>query len=208
VVGQALSGEPQAALAQHPAALSDLLSEAGLWVAMAGTAVFVSRRYGSANMRQDYGLSGRPVDLLWGLVTLGAGLAASYAVLAAFAHTSFQGTNTQILTQQKGDQTGFVVVSLVVSLGAPLFEEVFFRGYLLCALRARFGGHGAVWLQAALFSLAHLGESSTTLGNVSVVLAVFGFGVVLGYAAYMTGRLAPGMIAHSLFNLIAVASVL
>jgi membrane protease YdiL (CAAX protease family) len=75
-------------------------------------------------------------------------------------------------------------------------------------LRRRFGAHGSVWLQALLFGLAHFGESATSLGNVSVVLAMFGVGVVLGYTAKLTGRLGAGMVAHGLFNLIAVVLVL
>jgi membrane protease YdiL (CAAX protease family) len=208
VIGQALSGEPQASLAQHPSALSELLSEAGLWAAMLGTALFVSRRYGSANMERDYGLAFKRQDIIWGIVAVGAGLAISGLVVAAFAHTSLEGTNDQVLTQQKGNSVGFVTLSLIVSLGAPFFEELFFRGYLRTALQARFGHHPAVWLLAAFFGLAHLGESATTLGNVSVLLAVFGFGVVLGYAAQLTGRLGAGMVAHCLFNLVAVVTVL
>jgi membrane protease YdiL (CAAX protease family) len=56
--------------------------------------------------------------------------------------------------------------------------------------------------------MAHFGEAANSAGNVSVVLAMFGVGVVLGYAAKLTGRLGAGMIAHCLFNLLAVALVL
>ena len=58
------------------------------------------------------------------------------------------------------------------------------------------------------FGLAHFGESATALGNVSVVLAMFGGGAVLGYTAKLTGRLGAGMVAHCLFNLLAVALAL
>ena len=43
---------------------------------------------------------------------------------------------------------------------------------------------------------------------VTVVLALFLVGVVLGYTAKLTRRLGAGMLAHCLFNLVAVASVL
>ena len=128
-------------------------------------------------------------------------------VLLVFSGTKFSGSNDQILTQQKGHEAGIVIVTLIVALGAPFFEELFFRGFLRTALQARFGRHGAVWLQAVFFGLAHAGEAGTALGNVSVVLAMFTVGVVLGYTAMLTGRLGAGMIAHCLFNLVAVASV-
>jgi hypothetical protein len=188
-------------------ATSDLLGEAGLWVAMFGTALFVSRRYGT-RMSTDYGLAFRPRDIPWGLFAAACALVTVQAVIIVFAHTRFAGNNLDIITKQKGHEIGFAVVSLLVAIGAPFFEELFFRGFLRTALQERFGGHGAVWLQAVLFGLAHLGEASTELGNVSVVLAMVAVGATLGYTAKLTKRLGAGMVAHCLFNLVAVVSVL
>ena len=187
---------------------TDLLGEAGLWAAMFGTAVLVSRRYGRASLRRDYGFTIRAQDLLWGLLAAAAGLFVAEVVVASFAGTKFAGSNDELLTQQQGHEAGLVVVSLIVALGAPIFEELFFRGFLRTTLQARFGSHGAVWLQAVLFALAHLGEATSTLGNLSVVLAMFSVGAVLGYTAKLTGRLGAGMVAHCLFNLVAVISVI
>jgi membrane protease YdiL (CAAX protease family) len=189
-------------------AASDLLGEAGLWAAMLGTAIFVSRRYGSGSLAHDYGLAIKAKDLLWGLVALVCALVVVQGVLGVFAGTKFAGSNDEIITQQKGHELGLVVVALVVAVGAPFFEELFFRGFLRTTLRRRFGAHGSVWVQAAFFGLAHFGESATALGNVSVVLAMFGVGAVLGYTAKLTGRLGAGMVAHCLFNLLAVALAL
>jgi len=200
-IGQSITGS-------STSALSDLLGEAGLWSAMLATVVLVSRRYGTGSLRRDYGLAIKRIDVLWGICAWLAALLVSALVLEIFSGTKFAGSNDQILTQQKGHEAGVVVVSLIVALGAPFFEELFFRGFLRTALQARFGGHGAVWLQAVFFGLAHTGEAGTTLGNVSVVLAMFLVGVVLGYTAKLTGRLGAGMIAHGLFNLVAVVSVL
>ncbi len=187
--------------------LTDLLGEAGLWAAFLGTALLVSKRYGTGSLRRDYGLAVKPVDLLFGVVAAGAALLLTAVVVAAFQGTKFSGTNDQILTQQKGHDVGLVLVSLLVAVGAPFFEELFFRGFLRNALQERFGAHGAVWMQAGLFALLHFGEASKLAGNVSVVLAMFGVGLVLGYTARLTGRLGAGMTAHCLFNLLAVASV-
>lgn len=200
-VGDLLSGSTTGSL-------TVLLSEIGLWAGMLGTVVFVSRRYGSASLRRDFGLAIKPKDILWGAAAFATAMLVTEVILAVFAGTKFAGTNDQILTQQKGHAAGLVILTLVVELGAPFFEELFFRGFLRTALQARFGAHGAVWLQAAFFGLAHAGESKTAAGNVSVVLALFMVGVVLGYTARLTGRLGAGMLGHCLFNLVAVASVL
>lgn len=187
--------------------LTDMLGEAGLWAAFLGTAVLVSRKYGTGSLRRDYGLAVRPIDLIFGVAAAAAALVLSAVVVAVFEGTRFSGSNDQILTQQKGHETGLVLVSLLVAVGAPFFEELFFRGYLRNALQERFGPHVSVLLQAGLFALLHFGEASKLTGNVSVVLAMFGVGVVLGYTARLTGRLGAGMTAHCLFNLLAVVSV-
>jgi membrane protease YdiL (CAAX protease family) len=199
-IGQSITGS-------STSALSDLLGEAGLWVAMLATVVLVSHRFGTSSLRRDYGLAFTLKDPLWGVCAaitafLGAGL-----ILEIFSGTKFSGSNDQILTQQKGHDVGIVLITVIVAIGAPFFEELFFRGFLRTALQARFGRHGAVWLQAVFFGLAHAGEAGTALGNVSVVLAMFTVGVVLGYTAMLTGRLGAGMVAHCLFNLVAVISV-
>ncbi len=189
-------------------AASDLLGEAGLWVAMLGTAVFVSRRYGTGSLARDYHLAIKAKDLLWGVVALGCALVVVQGVLGVFAGTKFAGSNDEIITQQKGHELGLITVALLVALGAPFFEELFFRGFLRTTLQRRFGAHGAIWLQALFFGLAHFGEAATSLGNVSVVLAMCGVGAVLGYTARLTGRLGAGMVAHCLFNLLAVVLAL
>jgi membrane protease YdiL (CAAX protease family) len=200
-IGDSLSGS-----ATGP--VTTLFSEVGLWAGMLGTVIFVSRRYGSASLSRDFGLGIRRSDILWGFAAVVAALIVTQVVVFLFAGTKFAGTNDQIITQQKGHEVGLVILTVIVELGAPFFEELFFRGFLRTALQAKFGPGGAVWLQAAFFGFAHAGESKTAAGNVTVVLALFLVGVVLGYTAKLTRRLGAGMLAHCLFNLVAVASVL
>jgi membrane protease YdiL (CAAX protease family) len=198
-VGEALSGSSKSAATL-------LLGEVGLWAGMLGTAVVASRRYGSSSLRRDYGLDFRRIDVLWGLLAFGSALVVSEVVLAAFSGTKLAGTNEQIITQQEGHKAGLVVVALVVAIGAPFFEELFFRGYLRSALQPSLGPHLAVLVQAVFFGLAHVGEAKG-LGNVSVGVAMTCVGVVLGYTARLTRRLGAGMLAHGLFNLLAVVVV-
>ncbi|HET9061487.1 MAG TPA: type II CAAX endopeptidase family protein [Acidimicrobiales bacterium] len=187
-------------------ALTQVLGEIGLWTGMIGTVLLVLRRYATGSLVRDLGLRAEPLDVLWGLVAAGCALVLSLVVAGAFAHTRYAGSNTAILSHQKGHDLGLVVVSLLVSLGAPFFEEIFFRGYLRKSFEPALGANGAVLAQAACFALAHLGEVQGW-GNVSVLAALFVVGAVLGFTAKMTGRLAGGMVAHGLFNLVAVLTV-
>ena len=118
-IGQSITGS-------STSALSDLLGEAGLWVAMLATVVLVSHRFGTSSLRRDYGLAFTRKDPLWGVCAaitafLGAGL-----ILEIFSGTKFSGSNDQILTQQKGHDVGIVLITVIVAIGAPFFEELFF----------------------------------------------------------------------------------
>ena len=101
---------------------------------------------------------------------------------------------------------GYVVIGICTVVGAPFFEELFFRGVLLRSLARLFGDVGrwvgpalAIVVTGVLFGLAHA-ESLQLLG-----LALFG--VILSFIAYRTGRLGMNMVAHATFNLMAVAAV-
>lgn len=198
-IGEAVTGSSNSGLL-------DLFSEPGLWAGMLLTVIFVSRRYGTGSLPRDFGLKMRAKDPLWGLAAFATMFVAAEIVIVAFTGTRFAGSNTEILSGQKNNGVTYALVSVMVAVGAPFFEELFFRGFLRTALQARLGPHGAIFAQAAFFGLAHAGEVSGW-ANVSVVAAMFALGVVLGYTARITGRLAPGMIAHCLFNLVAVISL-
>lgn len=84
-------------------------------------------------------------------------------------------------------------------MGAPLVEELFFRGLLLRALLGRTPVPVAVVISALLFGLAHF-EAVQFAGLAA-------FGVILALLAWRTGRLMPGIGAHAAFNMAAVFSV-
>ncbi|MDQ6784888.1 MAG: CPBP family intramembrane metalloprotease [Actinomycetota bacterium] len=208
VVGSLLAGTVAAFTGSTTSSGTTLAGEIGLWVGMAGAAVFVSRRFGSRSLRRDFGLAITWRDL-WpaAAVALVVGLVVTNVVAAAFSGTRFAGTNTGLITGQKHNGVGFAVITIIVAVGAPFFEELYFRGVLRTALASRVGPHAAVWIQAAVFGLLHF-QPSGGWGNVSVIIIVGALGVVLGYTARATRRLGPGMIAHGLFNTVQVAIVL
>ncbi len=204
VLGGILQGVATAAFPGSDAAAL-LFGEIGLWAALAATCILVSRRYGTGRLSDDFGLRFKPGDVPLGLGVSVILLFVAGIIGALFAHTSLHGSNTQFLTGQRGNTTGVVVVTLVAAVGAPVFEELFFRGFLRISLAARLGT-GAVWVQALLFGLAHY---QLTLGwqSISVIVAIGALGVVLGFLAQRTGRLAPGMIAHGTFNLMVALAI-
>lgn len=182
-----------------------LFGEIGLWAALAGTCVLVSRAYGTGRLSEDFGLRFDRSDVAVGIGASILLLIVAGVIGGLFAHTSFRGSNTSIIDKQNGNTVGVVIVALVAAVGAPIFEELFFRGFLRRALASRIGG-AAVWAQALLFGIAHY-QFGIGWQNISVMVAITGLGIVLGYVAQRTGRLAAGMIAHGLFNLFVTLTI-
>jgi membrane protease YdiL (CAAX protease family) len=89
-----------------------------------------------------------------------------------------------------------------IVVAAPLFEELFFRGFLYRGLRAsRLGASGSIAVTAALWALIHVQYDVYEVGS------IFGFGLVLGIARERTGSTATAIAMHSLLNLIAMVQV-
>jgi hypothetical protein len=132
-------------------------------------------------------------------------LATSATQLALSPFDELLGTNTNFIKEQVDTIPGAVLVVASTMIGAPLVEELFFRGLLQGAL-ARLGGL-AVVIQALVFGLIHF-DPDLGLGNVGVVLGVGTFGLVQGLAVRKFGRLGPAFWSHSFFNAAAVVPIL
>jgi uncharacterized protein len=91
-----------------------------------------------------------------------------------------------------------LILSVCVAISAGITEELIFRGYLLRQFEALTGSENFGLLsQAVLFSLAH-GSQQTVAGILHKFLA----GYFLGWSAIRRKSLLPGIIAHSLLNVL------
>lgn len=107
-------------------------------------------------------------------------------------------------------EVGLLVVSAIgIVLVSPVIEEVVFRGLFQQRLAAELTPRTrflAVLLTAFLFALLHLllGAGTTPLGGVQVFVTTFLLGVLTGTLVAMTGRISAAILAHVLFNAVAV----
>lgn len=86
----------------------------------------------------------------------------------------------------------------IVVLG-PVFEEVFFRGFLFAGLvRSRLGAAGTVVVTALAFAAIHLQY------DLYGIATVFAIGLLLGWARLRTGSLTLTIALHVVFNLVAM----
>jgi membrane protease YdiL (CAAX protease family) len=89
---------------------------------------------------------------------------------------------------------------LLVVVGAPLFEEFFYRGCVQRRLVAAFGPAAALLGSSALFAVAHL-----QLVQFPGLLLV---GLGLGGVNLYTGRAGSNTVGHAVFNLLTVLTLL
>ena len=175
----------------------------GLWLGLVGTAVRNSRKRGSGSLAADYGYRiGAWWDIPFGVAL---GLACQYGLVPAlykpFEHADHNLVHQLSQPTQKDvgavhTSAAAVIVVVLLALGAPLVEELFFRGLLLRSLLKWTNPVAAVVISGILFGLAH--------GQLLQLLGLTAFGIVLGLVAWKTGRLGPTVSAHMSFNAAAV----
>ncbi len=185
------------------------------WVGMVGVCWFASRTWGTGNLRNDYGLRFRfsdAVGFLVGIVLQLVFVKALYKILGPLYRVIFRATHLSWFDISKLDEPakqltakgrgllGVSLLILVVVVGAPVFEEIFFRGLVLRSFAARYNDGLALVGSALMFATIHWQPLQLP--------ALLMFGLVVGYAAQRTGRLGLGMAIHAGFNATAVATLL
>lgn len=93
----------------------------------------------------------------------------------------------------------FVALGTVV---APVLEELFYRGFMFQALRQGRGTWGAAAISSVAFAAAHFEFSPVALADRALI------GIGLCWLFARTGRLVPGMFAHSINNAIVIPLVI
>ncbi len=174
-----------------------------LWVGYLGAVVVAGRTKGHGVV-QDFGLRVRPLDAPIGIV-IGVAMQLVVLPLLYIPILSLLGKTgddlsapARALSDKADGAVGWVLLVLIVVVGAPIVEELFFRGLLLRSLQKR--GIGDVWscvLCAAIFAAIHLQPLQ--------FVGLFAIGLVLSVLAVRTGRLGPCIWTHAAFNAASVA---
>ena len=188
-----------------------ILTQAALWGVLTVTLVAVSRIYGTGRFFVDYGVRIRKSDWAGGLAGAIAGraMAAVGIILVIAAFGGDEGSATGEFDFFEPSTAAFFTFLGFAVIGAPIIEEIFFRGLVQRALEPGLGVAGAVALQAVLFGAAHLRTEADASLNLQILVGISLGGMVLGIAFQLTRRLGTSMVAHMLFNLVfAVAAVI
>ena len=173
-----------------------------LWVCLLGVPIAATVTKGNGPVR-DLWLRARPVDAPVGLAI---GVAAQLVLLPllyvpifwVFGDQDVSAAARQ-LTDRATDPFGVVMLFLIVGIGAPIAEEVFFRGLTQRSLTRRWGAWIALFGTAAFFALTHF--------ELLQLPALFLFGLMLGAMVFVTRRLGTSIWAHLGFNMVAAATL-
>ncbi len=173
------------------------ISQAALYLGLFG-APYLATRYKGNGLVRDLGLRFAPSDVYY----VGLGILCQFAFtliyLPLFWLTEIDQDDlsepARELTDRADGWLGVVLLLVIVAIGAPLIEEIFYRGLTQRAMQRRLGPWPGVIVTSVLFGALHF----QPLQFPSLAL----FGLVAGYLAYRHGRLGPSIAAHFGFNLI------
>ncbi len=173
------------------------LLQVPLWAGLLGWPLLVSRRKGNGPVA-DYGLRAarREVAGGFGIGLLAQAVAVPLLYLPIFV--LFDTLDADDVSAEARDLTdrasgvGVLLLVLVVVVGAPVVEELFYRGLLLRSLDRHLPTWGAVVVSSLVFGLSHFQGIQFP--------ALFLFGVLAAVMAVRTGNLGASIAAHVGFN--------
>lgn len=177
------------------------LLQVPLWIGLALVPIVATYRKGRGPVH-ELGCSMVPRDVPLGLAI---GVACqlvlvplvSWPVLRLSSATAEDLEEPARLLTDRAHGGGLVVLALVVVVGAPLAEELFFRGMLQRAVGRHLGTVATVAVTAIAFGISHFQPLQFP--------ALAAFGVVLSLLVLRSGRLGPAMWAHAGFNATTIA---
>lgn len=204
-VGQAsaqFSAGQTLAIAVPPPLWLTALLQLPLWFGLGALPLWFAINRGRGVVA-DLGLRMKSIDIPVGIV-IGVAcqllmVPAIYWVLAKVIGNHDVSAAARELTDRASSPISVVLLFLIVGIGAPIAEEIYFRGMAQGIFGRRLRPHWAILAAAAFFAATHLQPLQFP--------ALLAFGVVLGALRWRSGRLGPAIWAHLGFNVIAAAGL-
>lgn len=173
-----------------------LLGSIGLWIGFIGAPIAVARAR-QLNWRDAVGLSVRPAhDLVLGvplgIATQLLAIPGLYWLIERITGPlDIEAPAQRLIDRANG--AGWIALIVVVGIGAPVAEEIFFRGLLMRTLQSRFGANIAILATSLIFAASHF--------QVAQFPGLLIAGLVFALLAVRFERLGPAIACHIAFNL-------
>lgn len=169
---------------------------------------FLSRRWGTGSVLADLGVRFRWIDLAWGpLIWISTIVAVGVTVgILRALDVPYRG-NLEARAFDAPERTEVISLAIAAVVFAPVIEEAIFRGAVMRGLLSKIKAPFAIGIQGVFFGSAHFLPSYGWEGiGLVIVLSVAGVGFGLG--CYLLRRLGPSIIAHAIFNGVAITVAL
>ena len=156
--------------------------------------VGIGSKQGFRELAATLGLDRFSFGRMWlsgGAVLLAYAGTFAYSLLAEATGISWLQPNSTVPFAITREDLTLSIAAVVTVIGAPLSEELFFRGYVFSGL-LRWGFWPAAALSALLFALVHFDPGS--------LLPFFGIGVLMAWLYWRRGSLWDAIVFHLLFN--------
>lgn len=132
--------------------------------------------------------------ITWTVFLIGTSLI--IVILMELLGGTSENTKTQSLQSNMGILS-FLIAFVSAAIISPIYEEIFYRGFLYRWFRVKLGVPAGILLSSSVFMLVHIPSYNTLPVN-------FLTGVIFSWTYEKTGSIYPGMIIHGVFNGIAV----
>lgn len=137
-------------------------------------------------------------NFLWTVVALIFLIIVSIAILMIMEKMgiSFENSKTETIQNDKSIYA-FCIAVIGAAVISPIYEEILYRGVFYTFFRDRYGIWGGGLISSIIFTVVHIPTYNTLPVN-------FLSGVVFAWLYEKTNSILSAMIAHALFNFIAV----
>lgn len=168
------------------------------WSAYGVALVVASEKGGSGHFVEDYRVRFKPVDVLGipaGVLTQLVVLPLIYLPLERIWERTFNDDKLSENARDLVDRAAggsMVLLVIMVCVGAPIVEELVYRGLLQGSFAARFNQVPAWLVASAIFAVIHFRPVEYP--------GLLAIGLVCGFCAMSTGRLGMAMACHVGFN--------
>jgi len=176
------------------------------WAVLVVALVVVSRRAGTGDPVADYAVRFRWIDL----AGVPLGVAAQflfvpwlYVPLQEIWPSTFSEERIEERAQELADKAGgwsTVLLVLIVVVGAPIIEELVYRGLLQRSASVVIGQGLALVTTSVFFALVHFSPVEYP--------GLFLAGLIFGGCVVLTGRLGSAIVTHAAFNAAGLVVVL
>ena len=174
--------------------------QSALWIGTLGIPLWLY--YSKGISWRQFGWRFKRSDIFKGLL-IGLGTQIAAGLLYLPLYVIFDDIDVSEPAKELVDKAtglGVFLLFLVVVVGAPVVEEIFYRGLTLKAFEKKMGGRLALVASSLLFAVAHL--------QFVQFPALFLFGFVAAYLARKYDRLGRAVWAHVGFNATTVIALL